>query len=127
MSHLLALLILTISGLLVLAPPIAVWRTISRRGRGLAVVLLSLIGPFLSIFVLLVLAWLPAYSGQCGGWLGETTPCNGFGQYLSETVFWAVMSLSMPGLLGLLLGLAAFIVGRFRRVSRGSVEPKEHQ
>jgi len=33
----------------------------------------------------------------------------------------------MPGLLGLLLGLAVLIVGRFRRVSRGSDEPKEHQ
>lgn len=126
MDHILALLILTISGLLVLAPPIAVWRTNSRQSRGLAV-LLSLIGPFLAAFVLLVLAWLPAYSGQCGGWLGETTPCKGFGQYLYETVFWAVMSLSMPGLLGFLLGLAVFIVGQFRRKSRRSVEAKEHQ
>jgi hypothetical protein len=88
---------------------------------------MSLIGPFLATFVLLVLAWLPAYSGQCGGWLGETTPCKGFGQYLSETVFWAVMSLSMPGLLGFLLGLAVFIIRRFQRMSRGSIEPKEHQ
>jgi hypothetical protein len=126
MSHLHALLILTIFGLLVLVPPVAVWRTISRPSRGLAV-LLSLIGPFLATFVLLVLACLPAYSGQCGGWLGETTPCKGFGQYLFETVFWAVTSLSMPGLFGFLLGLAVFIVGRFRRMSRGSVEPKEHQ
>jgi hypothetical protein len=71
---------------------------------------LALIGPSIAAFISVVLMWLPAYSGQCGGWLGETTPCSGFGQYAFETMYWAAMSMAMPGLLGMLLGVAVLIV-----------------
>jgi hypothetical protein len=112
------LLTLLISVLLVLTPPVAVWRSLSRQTSGREAWLypaLALIGPFIAAFVFVVLMWLPAYSGQCGGWLGETSPCSGFGQYASETMFWAAMSMAMPGLLGMLLGVAVLIFGLIRR------------
>jgi hypothetical protein len=112
------LLVFLISVLLVLTPPVAVWRSLSRQTSGRAAWLypaLALIGPFIAAFVFVVLMWLPAYSGQCGGWLGETSPCSGFGQYASETMFWAAMSMAMPGLLGMLLGVAVLIFGLIRR------------
>jgi hypothetical protein len=112
------LLIFLISVLLVLTPPVAVWRSLSRQTSGRAAWLLptlALIGPFIAAFVFVVLMWLPAYSGHCGGWLGETSPCSGFGQYASETMFWAAMSMAVPGLLGMLLGVAVLIFGLIRR------------
>ena len=112
------LLIFLISALLILTPPVAVWRSLSRQTAGRAPWLLhtlALIGPFIAAFVFVVLMWLPAYSGQCGGWLGETSPCSGFGQYASETMFWAAMGMAMPGLLGMLLGVAVLIFGLIRR------------
>ena len=112
------LLVFLISVLLVLTPPVAVWRSFSRQTSGREAWLLptlALIGPFIAAFVFVVLMWLPAYSGQCGGWLGETSPCSGFGQYASETMFWAAMGMAMPGLLGMLLGVAVLIFGLIRR------------
>ena len=112
------LLILMISVLLVLTPPVAVWRARSRQPSGRAAWLLpalALIGPFIAAFISVVLVWLPAYSGQCGGWLGETSPCSGFGQYAFETMYWAAMSMAIPGLLGMLLGVAVLIVVLIRR------------
>jgi hypothetical protein len=80
---------------------------------------LALIGPSVAAFIFVVLMWLPTYSGQCGGWLGETSPCSGLGQYATETMFWAAMSLVMPSLLGMLLGISVLIVLQIRhRVSR---------
>jgi hypothetical protein len=111
-----------IHGLLILLPPVAVWRSVSRRfSRRLAWsrLALALFGPFFAAFAFSVLVWLPAYSGRCGGWLGETSSC-GFGQYAMETVFWAVMGLAMPALLGMLLGSVVLIAGLIRRgQSRG--------
>jgi len=118
MNSIILLLILLISALLIVAPPVGVWRSLSRQTSGRASWLypaLALIGPFIAAFVFVVLMWLPAYSGQCGGWLGETSPCSGFGQYASETMFWAAMSMAMPGLLGMLLGVAVLIFGLIRR------------
>ncbi len=118
MNSIILLLILLISALLIVAPPVAVWRSLSRQTSGRAAWLypaLALIGPFIAAFVFVILMWLPAYSGQCGGWLGETSPCSGFGQYASETMFWAAMSMAMPGLLGMLLGVAVLIFGLIRR------------
>jgi hypothetical protein len=118
MNTIILLVILMISALLVVAPPVGVWRSLSRQTSGRAAWLypaLALIGPFIAAFVFVVLMWLPAYSGQCGGWLGETSPCSGFGQYASETMFWAAMSMAMPGLLGMLLGVAVLIFGLIRR------------
>ncbi|MCX7326878.1 MAG: hypothetical protein NTW00_01730 [Hyphomicrobiales bacterium] len=118
MNTIILLLILMISALLIVAPPVGVWRSLSRQTSGRAAWLypaLALIGPFIAAFVFVVLMWLPAYSGQCGGWLGETSPCSGFGQYASETMFWAAMSMAMPGLLGMLLGVAVLIFGLIRR------------
>jgi len=112
------LLFFVISGLLVLTPPVAVWRALLRQASGPAAWLypaLALIGPFVAAFVVVVLMWLPAYSGQCGGWLGETSPCRDFGQYATETMFWTAMSMAMPGLLGMLLGVAVLIVVLIRR------------
>jgi hypothetical protein len=112
------LLILMISVLLVLTPPVAVWRALSRQPSGLAAWLVpapALIGPFIAAFISVVLVWLPAYSGHCGGWLGETSPCSGFGQYAFETMSWAATSMAMPGLLGMLLGVAVLIVVLLRR------------
>ena len=112
------LLMLVISKLLVLIPPVAVWRALSRKSSGRAAWLLpalALIGPFIAAFISLVLVWLPAYSGQCGGWLGETSPCSGFGQYAFETMYWAALSMAIPGLLGMLLGVAVLIALLIRR------------
>jgi hypothetical protein len=112
------LLMLVISKLLVLTPPVAVWRALSRKPSGRAAWLLpalALIGPFIAAFISLVLVWLPSYSGQCGGWLGETSPCSGFGQYAFETMYWAAITMAMPGLLGMLLGVAVLIVVLIRR------------
>jgi hypothetical protein len=111
------LFIAVISGLLILAPPIAVWRSLARRASGRASWLhtaVSLIGPFVAAYGFTVLMWLPAYSGRCGGWLGETTPC-GFGQYATETLFWAALSMATPALLGILLGLAVLLLFVIRR------------
>jgi hypothetical protein len=117
-STVIPLLILVISALLVLTPPVAVRRVLLRQPSGRAAWLLpalALIGPFIAAFVSVVLVWLPTYSGQCGGWLGETSPCSGFGQYAFETLYWAAMSMAMPGLLGMLLGVAVLIVMLIRR------------
>ncbi len=111
-----------ISKLLVLAPPFAVLRSLLMPASGRAAWLyhaLALIGPSVAAFIFVVLMWLPTYSGQCGGWLGETSPCSGLGQYATETMFWAAMSLVMPSLLGMLLGISVLIVLQIRhRVSR---------
>lgn len=109
---------LLITLILIVMPPIAVRRSLVRQATGFPAWLhpaLSLIGPFIAAFVLVVLIWLPGYSGQCGGWLGETTPCSGFGQFAAETMYWAAISMAMPGVLGMLLGAAVLIVGLIRR------------
>jgi hypothetical protein len=125
MDTVILLLIFMISVLLVLTPPVAIWRALSRQASGRAAWLypaLALMGPFVAAFVFVVLIWLPAYAGQCGGWLGETSPCSGFGQYATETMYWAAMSMAMPGLLGMLLGVAILVFGLIRRrMSRSAV------
>lgn len=125
MNTIILLLILMISALLIVAPPVGVWRSLSRPVPGWPVslrVTLALIGPFVTAFLFVVLMWLPSYSGKCGGWLGETSPCSGFGQYATETMFWATMSMAMPGLLGMLLGLVVLTVMLIRRhISRPAV------
>ena len=118
LGQIMALAILAIFALLIVAPPVGVWRSLSRPVPGWPVslrVTLALVGPFVAAFLFVVLIWLPAYSGQCHPWLGETSPCSGFGQYASETMFWAAMSMAMPGLLGMLLGVAVLIFGLIRR------------
>ena len=111
-------LILQISwALLVLTPPVAIWRSLSRQTSGRAAWLhsaLALLGPFIAAFVVTVPLSLPFYSGQCGGWLGETSPC-GFDQYATEHMHWAIMLFVVPGLLGMLLGVAVLIIGLIRR------------
>lgn len=112
------LLTLLINGLLVCAPAVAIWRSFSRRLPERVAWLqavLALIGPAIAAFVFFVLLWLPDYSGQCGGWLGETSPCSGFGQYATETMFWAAMGLAVPGVLGMLLGAAVLVFLLIRR------------
>ena len=104
--------------LLLLGPPVAVWRARLTPGAGRrrwSAPLVSLIAPAALAYLLVVSAWLPAYDGQCGGWLGETQPCLGFGQYARETLYWAAMSMGLPALLGLLLGIAVLSL-RLRRL-----------
>jgi hypothetical protein len=112
MDIFIALLILGASALLIVAPSVCVWRSLSSPVEASPAwlgIVFALIGPFIAAFAIFVLIWLPAYAGQCGGWLGETSPCSGFSQYVSETMFWAAMSMAMPGLLGVLLGIAVLI------------------
>jgi hypothetical protein len=118
LGQIMALAILAIFALLIVAPPVGVWRSLSRPVPGWPESLrvpLALVGPFAVAFLFVVLMWLPSYSGECGGWLGETSPCSGFGQYATETMFWATMSTAMPGLLGMLLGVAVLIFVLIRR------------
>jgi hypothetical protein len=118
LGQIMALLILGIFAMLIIAPPVGVWRSLSRPAAAASTglrVTLALIGPSVVAFVGVVLMWLPGYKGQCGGWLGETSPCSGFGQYASETMFWAAMSMAMPGLLGMLLGVVVLIFGLIQR------------
>jgi hypothetical protein len=124
LGQIMALLILGISAMLLVAPPFGVWRSLSRPAAASPTwlrVTFALIGPFLVTFVVVVLMWLPGYTGQCGGWLGETSPCSGFGQYASETMYWAGISMAMPGLLGMLLGLVVLVFGLIRRGMARSV------
>lgn len=123
LGQIMALAILAIFALLIVAPPVGVWRSLSRPVPGWPEslrVTLALVGPFAAAFLFVVLMWLPGYRGQCGGWLGETSPCSGFGQYAFETLYWAAMSMAMPGLLGMLLGFTVLI---FRLIRRGTSRP----
>jgi hypothetical protein len=107
-------------GFLVLTPPIAVWRALSRQAPASRAWLgpgLALLAPAAAACGLVVVLWLSRYEGRCGGWLGETAPCSGFGQYAAETVFWAAMSMAMPALLGIALGIAVLLVRSRRRRS----------
>lgn len=122
LGQIMALAILAVFALLIAAPPVAVWRTLSRQASGWSAWLLpalALIGPFVGVLLLAALLWLPAYSRHCGSRIGETSPCGGFGQYATETLFWASMGMAVPGLLGMLLGVAVLIVVLIkRRISR---------
>ena len=83
MDILIALLFPVISALLVFAPPVAAWRRLSKPvpgWPGSLQVTLALVGPFAAACLVVVLMWLPAYSGQCGGWLGETSEGRGGGK-----------------------------------------------
>ncbi len=106
-----------IMGLSIRTPPFAVWRSVSRQTSGMHALqsrALALLGPLALAYCLLVLLWLPGFSGQCGGWLGETSPC-GFGQFTRETTALAAMTLAVPGILGIVLGLAVLAGLSIRR------------
>jgi hypothetical protein len=108
------LFIILISALLIVTPSVSVWRSFYRQARVKLTwrnLLLSLFAPSIAIFTLVALIWLPTYSGQCGGWLGETTPCSSFTQFAYETFYWAAMSLALPGLTGIIIGLLQVFVG----------------
>lgn len=118
MDAVLLLLTVVVFKLLVLAPPFVIWRMRSQRATGWTMWrhrALALLGPAVVAFVSTVLLWLPSYSGQCGGWLGETSPCSGFGQFVAETTYWAAFSLAIPALLGMLLGVAVTVGLMIRR------------
>ena len=109
--------------LLIILPPMAVWRSFERRTERRAPwigILLALFGPLVGAILLLVLAALPSYSGQCGGWLGETYDCAGIGQYFGENLFFALMTLAMPGLAGILLALVALLIAWVRSKQSGA-------
>jgi hypothetical protein len=74
-----------------------------------------LIAPAALAYLLVVMAWRSANDGQCGGWLGETQPCLGFGQYAREALYWAALSMGLPALLGLFLGIAVLLLRLLRR------------
>ncbi|MCZ8236370.1 MAG: hypothetical protein ACK520_09265 [Inhella sp.] len=118
MDIVISLLVLGTSTLLVAAPPVVVWRVLKAMRPAQAAGLrigVALLGPWLACYALMVLAWLPAYAGQCGGWLGETTPCTGWWQYAQETLFWAAMGTVVPGGLGVLMGGAVVLVHWIQR------------
>ena len=117
MDIVISLFFISILKVLIFLPPLAVWLSVFRQASGRSVwfqLPLALIGPFIAAFVFSVLVWLPAYSGRCGGWLGETYPC-GFRQYAIETMYWAAMSMAIPASTGVLLGVIVLIVGLLRR------------
>ena len=117
MDIIIALQIILISGVLLLVPPLAVWRAIKRQAKKRAAwiyPMVALLGPFITCFILVALVWLPTYSGQCGGWLGETSPCS-FEQYVTETMYWAAISMWVPGFVGLALGVVVLVVGFISR------------
>jgi hypothetical protein len=122
-DYLTMLAFVVVSAVLILAPPsVAAWRSRIVPGagwRGWAGTLGSLIAPALLAYLFVILAWLPAYNGQCGGWLGETQPCHSFGQYVGETMLWAAMSMALPALGGLLLGIAVLALRVLRRRDTG--------
>lgn len=121
MEPLILPLILVVHALLVFAPAVSMWFAMSRQAPGkrrwLAMVL-ALTGPLVAAYLLVVIAWLPFYSGECGGWLGETSPCNGFGQYVTETLYWAAMGLAVPAVVGLGNGVGLLLL-RWLFVDRG--------
>ena len=96
----------------VLAPPVAVWRwgehqsSPAFRWIGYAG---AILGPVTTAFCLLVLLSFTDFEGQCGGWLGETSPC-GFAQFAGESLYWGALSLFMPGALGIALGLIVLVI-----------------
>ena len=77
------------------------------QGRALA-----LLGPLALAYCLLVLLWLPGFNGQCG--LLGGIPC-GFGQFTREIMDLAAMTLAVPGILGIVLGLAVLAGLSIRR------------
>jgi hypothetical protein len=107
------LAVLLVSAVLVVAPPVAVWRACAKRAEGnwgWLGTLFALLAPFLGAYLAVVLLWLPGYQGQCGGWLGEAAPCRGVGQYVAETMVWAALSMAVPGLFGMLVGMAVWVL-----------------
>jgi hypothetical protein len=117
MDIVIALYFISILKVLIFLPPLVVGLSVFRQASGRSAWFLlpfALIGPFIAAFVFSVLVWLPAYSGRCGGWLGETYPC-GFRQYAIETMYWAVMSMAIPASTGALLGVIVLMVGLIRR------------
>lgn len=75
-------------------------------------------GPPLAALALILLAWLPQFGGQCGGWLGETEPC-GFARYAAEAVVWASLSLAMPALIACATVTVTALVMRAHSRARG--------
>ena len=127
MDIIIAMQIVMIFWLLLLVPPITAFRAIKRKDKKRAAWIYSvvaLVGPFISCFVLVVLMWLPTYNGQCGGWLGETSLCSGFGQYATETMYWAAMSMAIPGFIGVVLGVLVLVVDLIWRSMSRSTENK---
>ena len=113
--------ILLFYGLLIFLPSVAMWRSFSRQTSGLKPWLhraLALLGPSVAIFVLSVLMSLPGYSGRCGGWLGETSPCT-FRKYISEQVDWVEISQAIPALIGILLGIVVLAIGLIKTSKKG--------
>jgi hypothetical protein len=105
-------------GLVVLAPAFTFGRALARRAdgdRSRSAPALALLWPLLAGYVAVAVLWLVQYDGRCGGWLGETRPCEGFAEFARNTLFMAAMTLAMPGLLGILAGLAAMASRRNRR------------
>lgn len=81
---------------------------------------LACLAPPLMVGLCLLLMWLPTYQGQCGGWLGETSPCD-FSQYVGEAVFWAAMSLAVPAVVSVVTVTAIHLVlwSKDRRADAG--------
>lgn len=117
-------LTLLIMWMLVLAPPAMVWVTLSRfvsGPRSWVRPALALIAPPICAFIALTLLWLAGFEGRCGGWLGETSAC-GFAQYAGETMHMTLLTLAMPSLFGIALGVGVMVFC-FIRCGRASSSP----
>jgi hypothetical protein len=113
----LALVTFLVMGLLVLAPPVASWWAAADRSPTLPKwrsSTFALLAPLAAGYLLVALVWLIQFEGLCGGWNGETAPC-GFGQFMIETLFMTAMTLVMPGILGIALGVFVLALLRLRR------------
>ena len=118
MDVLIAIVVITLGlGLPVLGPLLFVWLQRHRPALSpwLRLAFACLVPPLL-LGLCLVLVWLPSYAGQCGGWLGETSPCR-FAQFVGETFYWATLSLAVPAVVSVVTVSAIQIVlwGRARR------------
>ena len=105
----------------VILPPIAMWLSFSRqtpRKKAWFHRALALLGPSVATFVFVVLLSLTSFSGRCGGWLGETSPCT-FGRYIAEQIFWSLTSMAIPALIGMLLGVVVLIIGLIKIDKKG--------
>ncbi len=116
----LVLVAFLIMGLLVLAPSVMVWLSAKNPSPKRPIWrshTLALLAPLAAGYCLLALIWLLQFEGNCGGWNGETAPC-GFGQFATELSIMAAMTLAMPGMVGIGLGLCVLAFLHLRRRTR---------
>jgi hypothetical protein len=77
------------------------------------------------IITVLVWSWaLLQFAGQCGGWLGETSPCK-FPQYAREQLMWSAMVFIIPFGLSILLNSTIFLYKLYQTKKKRAVAPQD--